>query len=365
MNCRYGVLLVLLIGCLPRPAKPAGIRVGLITPGSVADAAWNSGAYAGLQAIHDSLGLTISHVEARTPAEQDEALRAYAAQGYDLVFAHGFEFQGPAERVSVEYPKTVFIVTSGARARGNVAPLIFRLEEASYLAGMVAGGLTRTNVLGFVGGIELPPIKAAYDGWVNGARSVNPKVKTREIYLNSFDDAAAGREAAIALVRVGADMFHHNADAAALGVFQAVKESPGVYIFGANADQSALAPGRVVGSAIIDLPRALLLVAKQVKSGTFRPKVESFGLESGVVLYEPNHALDSLVPPALAARVRAAADSIAAGTIHPAEPPKRVAGSSGPVPQGLAKGSAPSYGPQSRVSAAALPAGLPTGTVPR
>jgi basic membrane lipoprotein Med (substrate-binding protein (PBP1-ABC) superfamily) len=321
---RHGVLLLFVIGCGSGPRKDATLRVGLITPGSVADAAWNSGAYAGLQAIRDSLGLVISHVEARTPAEQDEALRAYAAQGYDLVFAHGFEFQGAAERVSAEYPKTAFIVTSGSRARNNVAPLIFRLEEASYLAGMVAGGLTRTNVLGFVGGIELPPIKAAYDGWVNGARAVNPKVQTREIYLNSFDDAAAGREAALALIRVGADMFHHNADAAALGVFQAVKESPGVFIFGANADQSALAPKRVVGNAVIDLPRAFLLVGKEVKTGTFRPKVESFGLESGVVRYEPNHALDSLVPPALAARVRAAADSIIAGTIHPAAPPVRV-----------------------------------------
>jgi basic membrane lipoprotein Med (substrate-binding protein (PBP1-ABC) superfamily) len=304
-----------------QPAAQRGVRVGLITPGSIADAAWNSGAYAGLQRIHDSLGLAISHVEARTPAEQDEALRTYAAQGYDLVFAHGFEFQGAAERVSAEYPKTVFIVTSGARAQGNVAPLIFKLEEASYLAGMVAGGLTRSNVLGFVGGIELPPIKAAYEGWVNGAKAVNPKVRSREIYLNSFDDAAAGREAALALIRVGADMFHHNADAAALGVFQAVKESPGVYVFGSNADQSSLAPDRVVGSAIIDLPRAFLLVAREVKSGTFTPKVEAFGLASGVVRYEANPRLDSLVPATLQARVKAAGDSIAAGTLLPARRP--------------------------------------------
>ena len=300
------------MACSP-PAGQTGIRVGLITPGSVADAAWNSGAYAGLQAIRDSLGLAVSHVEARTPAEQDEALRTYAVQGYDLVFAHGFEFQGAAERVSAQYPKTVFIVTSGSRAQGNVAPLIFKLEDASYLAGMVAGGLTRSNILGFVGGIELPPIKAAYEGWVNGAKAVNPRVQSREIYLNSFDDAAAGREAALALIRVGADMFHHNADAAALGVFQAAKESPGVYVFGANADQSSLAPGRVLGSAVIDLPRAFLLVAREVKAGTFRPKVESFGLQSGVVRYEANPALDSLVPAALKARVKAAADSIAAG----------------------------------------------------
>ena len=316
LKWHYAVFTLCIVACT-RPQAQTGVRVGLVTPGSIADAAWNSGAYAGLQRIHDSLGLAVSHVEARTPAEQDDALRTYAAQGYDLVFAHGFEFQDPAERVSAEYPKTVFIVTSGARARGNVAPLIFRLEEASYLAGMVAGGLTRSNLLGFVGGIELPPIKAAYEGWVNGAKAVNPKVQSREIYLNSFDDAAAGREAALALVRVGADMFHHNADAAALGLFQAVKESRGVYVFGSNADQTALAPDRVVGSAIIDLPRALLLVAEEVKAGTFKPRVEAFGLASGVVRYQPNPALDSLVPAALMARVKAAADSIAAGTLLP------------------------------------------------
>jgi basic membrane lipoprotein Med (substrate-binding protein (PBP1-ABC) superfamily) len=260
-------------------------------------------------------------VEARTPAEQTEALRTYAAQGYDLVFAHGFEFQDPAERVSAEHPRTVFIVTSGRRARANVSPLIFRLEEASYLAGMVAGGLTKTNVLGFIGGIKLPPIEAAYQGWVNGARAVNPSVRSRQVYLNSFDDAAAGREAALALIAAGADVFHHNADAAALGLFQAVKEHPGIYVFGANADQSRLAPGHVPGSAVIDLPRAFLLVASEVTSGSFRPRVQVFGLKSGVVRYESDPILDSLIPLSLRGRVQAAADSIAAGTLKAAPRP--------------------------------------------
>jgi len=297
------------------------MRVGLITPGSIGDAAWNAAAYQGLQRIRDSLGVAISHVEARTPAEQAEALRSYASQGYDLVFANGFEFQDAAERISRDYPKTVFIITSGQRVQGNVAPLIFRLEEASYLAGMVAGGLTRTNVLGFVGGIELPPIKAAYQGWVNGAKAVNPNIRTREIYLNSFDDAAAGREAALALIRVGADVIHHNADAAALGVFQAAKEHPGVYVFGANADQASLAADRVVGSAVIDLPQAFLLVASEVRAGRFTPRVEAFGLESGVVRYVPNPRLNSLVSPPLRARLRAATDSMVAGTLIAAPRP--------------------------------------------
>jgi basic membrane protein A len=286
--------------------------VALIAPGSIADAAWNSGAYAGLMQVRDSLKAEISHVEAHTPAEQEEALRSYAAQGYDLVFGHGFEFQAPAERVSVDYPSTVFIVTSGERVMGNVSPLIFRLKEASYLAGMMAGGLTKTGTLGFVGGIELPPIKEAEAAWAAGAKTVNPRVVMRSSYLNSFDDVAAGREAALALMRVGADMFHHNADAAALGLFQAVKESPDAFIFGANSNQTALAPDRVLGSAVIDLPRAILSVAREVQAGGFSPRAESFGLKSGVVRFETNPALQSRVSPTLSALIKAAADSIAA-----------------------------------------------------
>ncbi|MGH7533647.1 MAG: BMP family protein [Gemmatimonadales bacterium] len=289
----------------------------MVTPGSIADAAWNSGAYRGLRQIADSLDVTVSNVEALAPGAQEEALRSYAAQGYQLVFAHGFEFQGAAERVSHDYPNTVFIITSGERQVGNVAPLVFRIEEATYLCGMVAGGMTKSGKIGFIGGIELPPIKRGYQGWSRGARAVDPKIDSRVIYLNSFDDAAAGREAAIQLMGLGVDMLHHNADAAALGIFQAVKDRPGAYVFGANADQHELAPGHVLGSAVIDLPRALLLVAREVRDGRFTPHVESFGLASGVVKYVPDPALADRVPAALARWVAAAGDSIAAGTLIP------------------------------------------------
>jgi basic membrane lipoprotein Med (substrate-binding protein (PBP1-ABC) superfamily) len=298
----------------------APLRVALVTPGSVTDAAWNSKAFEGLRLVHDSLGLETSHVEARTPAEQEDALRTYAAQGYGLVFGHGFEFQQPAERVGAEFPNTVFIVTSGERVAGRVAPLVFRLHEASYLAGMVAGGITRSDAIGFVGGVEIPPVREAQLAWERGARAVNPRVTSRVTYLNNWDDAAAGREAALALIRLGADVFHHNADAAALGLFQAVKETPGTWIFGANADQSALAPERVVGSAVIDLPRAFLLVAEEVRAGGWKPRVESFGLESGVVRYDAGTAAQG-VPAELRARVEAARDSIVAGTLVTGESP--------------------------------------------
>lgn len=313
--CFYVVLLSA-SACSKRSDQAASrFRVALITPGSITDAAWNSGAYAGLLALHDSLGAAISNVEARTPAEQEDALRTYAEQGYDVIFAHGYEFQAPAERVSAQFPHPVFVVTSGERAAGRVVPLVFRLEEASYLAGMVAGGMTRSGIIGFVGGVELPPVKQAYEGWVNGARSVNPSVQSRFTYLNTWDDPAAGREAAIALIRAGADMFHHNADAAALGLFQAVKESKTAYVFGANGDQAHLAPERVVGSAVIDLPHAFLLVTREVKSGHFQSKVESFGIASDVVKYVPNPRLADLVPDSLKQRVAAAERGFRDGTL--------------------------------------------------
>ena len=148
---------------------------------------------------------------------------------------------------------------------------------------------------------------------------MRPDVVSRVAYLNNWDDAAAGKEAALAQIRLGADMLHHNADAAALGVFQAVKESDGVYVFGANADQAALAPEHVIGSAVIDLPHAFLLVARAVQDSGFIPKEESFGVGSEVLRYVPNPALGSLVPADLMARVEAARDSIAAGTLMPLE----------------------------------------------
>ena len=299
------------------PAASPSFKVALVTPGSVADAAWNSGAYTGLLQVRDSLGAAISNVEARTPAEQEEALRSYAAQGYSLIFGHGFEFQGIAERVATDFPNTIFVITSGERVSGKVTPMIFRIEEATYLAGMAAGGMTRSNVIGFVGGIELPPIKKGYEGWTNGARAVNPRVQSRLTYLNSFDDAAAGKEAALAQIGLGADVLTHNADAAALGLFQAVKENGKILVVGANADQSALAPGQVLGSAVLDLPHAFLLVGREVKEGTFTPRVEAFGLASGVVRFDWDTTVAKRVPEGLRARIAAARDSIAAGTLAP------------------------------------------------
>src|SRR5687768_7215215 len=137
-------------------------RVALLTPGPVSDQSWNAGAYQGLMQIRDSLGARVSHIQTRTPAEFEENFRQYGAQGYDLVFGHGFEFQDAAKRVGPDFPRTAFIVTSATATGDNVAGIHFSFADASYLAGMIAGALTRSSTLGTVGGTELPPVRESF-----------------------------------------------------------------------------------------------------------------------------------------------------------------------------------------------------------
>ena len=297
-----------------RPA-PSGFQVALLTPGPISDAGWNAGAYEGLLRIRDSLGARVSHVQTQTPAEFEEAFRDFARRGYRLVFGHGFEFQDAAARVGAEYPNTIFITTSGSTVRPNVSPMVFRLEEGTYLAGMLAGGLTKSGRIGFIGGIKLPPVEGTFLGYQGGARAVRPSVDVLQAYIGNFDDIAAAKENALAQIRRGADVLIHNADAASFGMFQAVRESPGVLALGSNRDQNNVAPDVVAASATLDVPHALLLVARTVREGRFRPGVMFFGIRDGVVDLKYNEALLARVPGELRRRIAAARDSIVAGTL--------------------------------------------------
>ena len=313
--CRLAVVLVSLTSC--SGARDAGeFRVALLTPGPISDAGWNAGAYEGLQRIRDSLGAVVSHVETRTPAEFEEAFRDFASRGYQLVFGHGFEFQDAAARVGADFPHTVFITTSGSTVRPNVSPMVFELEQATYLAGMVAGGITRSGRVGFVGGIKLPPVEGTYLGFQGGARAVRPDVRTLEAYIGNFEDVAAAKENALAQIRRGADVLLHNADAASFGMFQAVRENPGVVALGANKDQNAVAPDVIAASAALDVPHALLVVARRVREGRFQPGVMFFGIKDGVVDLVYNDQLSARIPGPLRARIAAARDSIIAGTLR-------------------------------------------------
>ncbi len=293
-------------------------RVALLTPGPISDQSWNGGAYQGLLRIRDSLGAKVSHIQTRTPAEFEENFRQYGAQGYDLVFGHGFEFQDAAVRVAPDFRRTIYVTTSGNQTGPNIGGIEFAFEEASYEAGMVAGAMTRSNVLGAIGGTELPPVKRSFAAFEAGARAVNPKVRVISSYIGNWDDAGAAKEQAIAQIGRGVDVIFQNADAAGLGIFQAVREAKGVWVFGSNSDQNAIAPEVTLASVVIDLPAALMSVAREVKTHRFTGRVITFGGESGVVDLVMNPTRLSSIPRATLVAVDSVKRLVRAGkfTIH-------------------------------------------------
>lgn len=294
--------------------------MALLTSGPVSDAGWYAGAYEGLMAIRDSLGARVSHQQTRTPAEFDEAFVELGSAGYDLVFAHGFEYQDAAVRASSRFPRMTIVVSGGGRVAAGVIPLIFQLEQGSYLAGMAAGGMTRTGTVGMVGGVAIPPAVGTFRAFEAGAKAVNPSVTVLETFTGNWDDVAAAKEAAVAQLRRGADILIHNVDAGSFGVFQAVREATTSqaprYAMGMNRDQNDVAPDVILGSAVIRIPEAFLTVARKLVSGELPAEPFYVGEAQDVIDFVPNPALVNRIPADLLAWVGAARDSIRAGELQ-------------------------------------------------
>jgi len=297
----------------PPPAEQP-FRVGLLTPGSINDGGWNAIAYEGLQRCRTEMGAEVSHQETKTPAEMVEGFRAYGAKGFDVAFGHGFEYQDPAKTAATEFPRTVFITTSGTTVLPNVAPMRFELEEATYLLGVIAARESKTGKAGLIGGINLPSIASTFLAFKAGAQSVNPNFDVREIYTGNFDDLGAARLATLSLVNAGADFILHQANEAGRGVFQACQERK-VRCFGSNKNQNDLAPDVIVASAVLDVPGAITKMAGMVKNKEFKPEIQYFGMNEGVVTLVWNDALKAQVKPETVAEVTRLEQEIKAGRL--------------------------------------------------
>lgn len=299
--------------------EPPTFRAALLTGGPVSDAGWYAGAYEGLLLLHDSLKAEVSHLRTRTPATFDEVFASYAAAGYDLIFAHGFEYQDAAIRAGELFPDVTFVVSGGGRVAANVVPLIFTLEEATYLAGIMAAGMSVTGTVGMVGAMAIPSVQGTFRAFEAGARAWDPDVRVLETYIGNWNDVGAAREAAVAQLRRGADVLIHNTDAASFGVFQAVREAfeagDRVWAIGMNNDQNHVAPDITLGSAVIDIPRAFLEAARAWQRGELGGAPLYEGAADGVIEFRVNPALEHLVPPELLHRLSETQARIRAGTL--------------------------------------------------
>lgn len=296
------------------------LRAALLTSGPVSDAGWHAGAYDGLMMLRDSLGAEVSHQQTTTPAEFDEAFLSYGSSGYDLIFAHGFEYQDAAIRAGADFPETTILVSGGGRVAENVVPLIFRLEQGSYLAGMVAGAMTETGTVGMVGGVAIPPAEGTFRAFEAGARAVNPDVEVLETFTGSWYDVAAAKEAAVAQLNRGADVLIHNLDAASFGVFQAVREQNAAgrtaWALGMNNDQNDVAPDVILGSAVIRIPEAFLDAARAWQRGEVGGAPRYANLTQDVIDFVVNPALADRIPQEVVDAVSDARARIRAGELE-------------------------------------------------
>ena len=280
----------------------------------MSDAGWNAAAFQGLQEIKKDLNVETALVQTQSPADFEDSLRDFASRGFNIVFAHGFEYTDAALRVGKLFPKTWFIVTSGSGSAANVSSLTFKIEQATYIQGVIAGGMTKTGVIGAIGGIELPSIKLTFAGIRRGFLASRPQGRLLVSFTGSFDDVGAAKEAALAQVSAGADLLLHNADAAGLGVFQAAVQSH-IYAFGTNGDQNAVAPENILARAVTHIPKAFVRIATEIKSGEFRGGMLEYGMKEGMVELVYNPRLQSEIPAATMEKAKEAQQQIFDGKI--------------------------------------------------
>ena len=288
-------------------APKDAFQVALLTSGDVNDAGWNQLGFEGLQAVEKNLGAKTSHQVTKNREDYKPAFNDFGDQKFNAVFCYGFEYGKDTADIAPQFPDTKFIVVSGdVKKAPNVASLVIHLEDATYLLGMAAGGMTKTNVIACMGGQKIPPVVNAFNAFEKGAKAVNPKVIVKTAYVGSWEDQNKGKEQANTLIAQKADFIIQNADQAGKGLFDAAKAAKGVMVFGTNRDQNDVAPDLCLGSAVIEMPHAFLEVAKSVQDKTFKAELHDLTMKNGNITVHWNPKLKSKIPADLMKKIEAA-----------------------------------------------------------
>ena len=280
----------------------SNLRIAVITDANFSDRGWGESSLNAARYIEQKYNFSIALEDIVEIPDIETTLRKYAESEYDLIIAHGFQWGEPALQVGQTYPQSKIVVFTGLVESRNVGSIFPQQQEGSFLLGALAGMMTNTSVIGFVGGEEYPNVVNIFEGYKQGAEWVNDNVTVIGTYLNDWDNPARGREAATSIIRQGADFMFHVADSSGQGVIQASHDS-GIYALGAVQDQNHLAPDTVLSSFILDVDKAYDSVVKMVVDGNFTGKIFRPGIElqrgsggQGIVYLAPFHGLESKVP---------------------------------------------------------------------
>jgi basic membrane protein A and related proteins len=276
----------------PVAEKPT-LKIAMALPGPINDNDFNTVGYTGLKKACDELGIENSYVENVADADVERVMRDFASRGYNLIFAHSFSFATAALAVAKDYPKATFMVAgSGFPLADNMGSYDNPDYQGAYLAGMLAAGVSKTGVLGWVDGNPAPNMLANLHAFEAGAKDANPDVKVLHTFIGSWFDPPKAKEAAIAQVEQGADVL----SAQGVGVIDAAVEKK-VFVIGAMTDQNHLGPDVVLTSVTWDIYPVVKEMAQAVMDGTWTSKTYACGVKEGCVKFADYHGLDKNVSP--------------------------------------------------------------------
>jgi simple sugar transport system substrate-binding protein len=285
----------------PAPvAKAEPLKVGFIYVGPVADAGWTFAHDLGRKALEAKYGDKVKTTFIESVKEGPDAervIRDLVAQGNKVIFATSFGFGDSMEKVAKDHPEVFFEHATGFKTAPNLRNYEGRFYEDAYLSGVLAGAMTKTNVIGFVGSFPIPEVLRNINAFTLGARSVNPKVKTKVVWISTWVDPPKEAEAAQSLINQGADVLLQNTDSTA--VLQTAEKN-GKFAFGWDSDMSAFAPKAHLASNALNWGPYYIKAVGEVMDKTWKVENTKWGVKEGLTEFVK---VNDAVPPAARAKV--------------------------------------------------------------
>lgn len=317
------IAFVVPFSCSPRltPEEDRGkVHVGIVFDiGGKDDRSFNAAAWEGVKRAARELPIVLRDVEPGDPTSIEPAMRAFAERGYDLIIGVGFAQTPIMESVARDYPDIDFAIIDGVIDLPNVASLVFKEHQGSYLVGMIAARATRTGVLGFIGGMDIPLIRKFEVGYEEGARSINPQIRVIDNYVGVTDVAwnnpGKGKELAMAQIQKGADVIFTAAGNSGLGAFDAAEQYDKLVI-GVDSNQNWVKPGYVLTSMVKRIDNAVFLTIQEKIAGNFQGGVHVYGLENDGVGFALDEHNAALIPDEVLREVEIARQKIIRGEIE-------------------------------------------------
>jgi basic membrane lipoprotein Med (substrate-binding protein (PBP1-ABC) superfamily) len=255
---------------------------------------WVNQIHVALQRAQKELGIDYKWAENVQSADYQRVLRQFARDGYKLITGDAFAAEDVARRVAKEFPDVAFVFGSGqGPAEPNFSVYDNWIHEPAYLSGLIAGKMTKSNVVGSVAAMDIPEVDRLVNAFCSGAKDVNPKVTCKVTFIGSFFDPPKAKEAALAQIGAGVDAIY----AERFGVIEAAKEK-GIIAFSNMSDQSSLAPDTVVTGPVWDMWPTIQAAIKEVQAGVYT--AQDFGsfslMAKGGASLAPLHDWDKKLP---------------------------------------------------------------------